>query len=62
MYTRKKIIVVDIFNFLQVTGALDTVYLESVVCNRGSSVAEVKRTIGMAKSAVGKMHKIWNDR
>ncbi|XP_037868505.1 uncharacterized protein LOC119628824 [Bombyx mori] len=38
------------------------VYLGSIISNRGGSETEIRRRIGMAKSAMSQLNKIWRDR
>ncbi|ENN82326.1 hypothetical protein YQE_01257, partial [Dendroctonus ponderosae] len=37
------------------------IYLDAKITNKGSSEPEVKRSIGMAKKALGGLVKIWED-
>ncbi|KAJ8718735.1 hypothetical protein PYW07_016291 [Mythimna separata] len=63
-----KAMVVDRSGKLELTGALDLetvdnfVYLGSIISNDGSCEKEVRRRIGMAKSAMAQLDKVWKDR
>ena len=67
-HAKTKLMVVDRANKLQLTGALDLetvndfVYLGSNISNTGSCEKEIRRRIGMAKSAMSQLQKIWKDR
>ncbi|KAL0878559.1 hypothetical protein ABMA27_003646 [Loxostege sticticalis] len=66
---KTKVMIVDRFNVAQRTDLLqefETVerfqYLGSVITNRGSCEPEIRRRIGMAKTAMTQLGKIWKDR
>lgn len=66
---KTKLMIVDRPATLQRTNLLqeyETVeqfqYLGSVITNKGSSEPEIRRRIGMAKSAMTQLNKIWKDR
>lgn len=65
---KTKIMVIDRTNTLKLTGALNLqkvdyfVYLGSTITNNGSCEPDVRRRIGMAKSAMSQLHKTWRDR
>ena len=67
-HAKTKLMVVDRANKLQLTGALDLetvndfVYLGSNISNTGSCEKEIRRRIGMAKSAMSQLQKIWKVR
>ena len=67
-HAKTKLMVVDRANKLQLTGALDLetvndfVYLGSNISNTGSCEKEIRRRIGMAKSAMSQLQNIWKDR
>lgn len=66
--SKTKLMVVDRTNKLVFTGALRLdfvdhfIYLGSSISNNGSCESEVRRRIGMAKSAMTQLRKIWADR
>ncbi|KAJ8724798.1 hypothetical protein PYW07_015756 [Mythimna separata] len=66
--SKTKVMVVDRSGKLELTGALDLetvdnfVYLGSIISNDGSCEKEVRRRIGMAKSAMAQLDKVWKDR
>ncbi|XP_062527082.1 uncharacterized protein LOC134199679 [Bombyx mori] len=66
--SKTKVMVVDRSGKLELTGALDLEivdnfnYLGSNISNNGSCEREVRRRIGMAKSAMTQLGKIWRDR
>lgn len=66
--SKTKIMVVDRGKMLNFTGMLnlqivdDFVYLGSSICNNGSCEKDVRRRIGMAKSAMSQLQKIWKNR
>ncbi|XP_077255535.1 uncharacterized protein LOC143893712 [Temnothorax americanus] len=63
--SKTKIMVVDRFNKLELTGvhSLEVVesfnYLGSTISNNGSCEAEIRKRIGMAKNAMSQLHGIW---
>ena len=66
---KTKIMIVDRSNALQLTDALQRfqvvdqfMYLGSYISNTGSSESDIRRRIGMAKSAMSRLTKIWKDR
>ena len=66
---KTKLMIVDRSNIIQMTGALSDletvdkfVYLGSTVTNQGDCETEIRRRIGMAKSAMTRLNKIWRDR
>ncbi|KAL0833107.1 hypothetical protein ABMA28_001217 [Loxostege sticticalis] len=66
---KTKVMIVDRFNAAQRTDLLqefETVeryqYLGSVITNRGSCEPEIRRRIGMAKTAMTQLGKIWKGR
>ncbi|XP_052744154.1 uncharacterized protein LOC128199289 [Bicyclus anynana] len=65
---KTKIMVMDRSHTLGFTGALNLhfveefVYLGSTITNNGSCELDVRRRIGMAKSAMSQLHKTWKDR
>ena len=65
---KTKLMVVDRFDSIQRSEALnayETVtefqYLGSVISNKGNSEPEIRRRIGMAKTAMNQLTKIWKD-
>ena len=65
---KTKLVVVDRFDSIQRSEALnayETVtefqYLGSVISNKGNSEPEIRRRIGMAKTAMNQLTKIWKD-
>ncbi|XP_037866981.1 uncharacterized protein LOC119628534 [Bombyx mori] len=66
---KTKIMIVDKYvtlNENNILGQYDIVktfvYLGSIISNRGGSETEIRRRIGMAKSAMSQLNKIWRDR
>ncbi|XP_012548777.2 uncharacterized protein LOC101741398 [Bombyx mori] len=67
--SKTKIMIVDKYGTLNennILGQYDIVktfvYLGSIISNRGRSETEIRRRIGMAKSAMSQLNKIWRDR
>ncbi|CAH2107939.1 unnamed protein product [Euphydryas editha] len=66
--SKTKLMVVDRTNQLDLRGLLDLqivenfIYLGSNICNNGSCEGEIRRRIGMAKSAMSQLQRIWRDR
>lgn len=66
---KTKIMIVDRFNTLQLTDRLNEyelvdsfIYLGSTITNNGNCESEIRRRIGMAKTAMSRLTKIWKDR
>lgn len=67
--SKTKLMIVDRFDTIQRTDILqdyETVnqfqYLGSLITNKGSSEPEIRRRIGMAKTAMTQLSKVWKDR
>lgn len=67
--SKTKLMIIDRFTAIQRNNLLhdyETVtqfqYLGSLITNKGSSEPEIRRRIGMAKSAMTQLSKIWRDR
>lgn len=67
-HNKTKLMIVDRSNKLQLTGALsletveDFIYLGANINNTGSCEKEIRRRIGMAKTAMTQLQRIWRDR
>lgn len=67
--SKTKLMVIDRFASIQRTNILQEYesvnqfqYLGSMVTNKGNSEPEIRRRIGMAKSAMTELNKVWRDR
>ncbi|XP_047041071.1 uncharacterized protein LOC124645313 [Helicoverpa zea] len=67
--SKTKLMVIDRFATIQRTNLLqeyETVdqfqYLGSTITNKGSSESEIRRRIGMARTAMTELSKVWKDR